>query len=1034
MDRLESRIKEFLQSQDTASIDELERHLQMATPAKRRILVRMLEKLVVAGTLRYLSGGALYALVPCFVAGTAKRPAASSATTGTWDTPNPAKIKRKEELPAFSNRRPNHVGGAALMAPLYPYQQEQYPQQQEHVETISVHEAKPSPAQQGPAPGVHNGKKGPVQQQQYQQLHQQSGIGGGGDTAQSTALPFMEKLADVAPLEEQFDTSYGDDGAAEKVREQQQHLEQQLEEEEEQQQEEQRDDQLMPQEEDAEAGAGVGSGPAEPAPAACDEHTLRYLLLLKYKGRAADSAGAAQLALAELETLMLKNHVSALMEFSQCRLLDCSFRIVNHSGPSHKPSFVFQATVGGHSFAEAEGSSKKSAKTAAATVALHTLLKAAQSMQGMVRVPACVRPPCVCASTLCQPCVCVCVSTLCLCVSTLCVRQLCVHPVCVCVCIYIHPVCVYTVSALCLCINPVNCVCPQQSPAPASTSSGGGAAAAATAGGGSAAAVTGGESCSPSAPLAKNPVSAVMEYAQSLGLACSLVVVGQEGPPHAPRFTVRVEVGTEVFPAFTGGSKKQARFGAAEAAIRVLAGRPLTQQPPFSDTCNPWPVSVRGNTTPGAGRHYNRWWVTLHPVAFSVPDRTFHDEVAEMSTATLDAIAEESRSQLVGRKVMAAIVMTRGPAEVESDGPAPGSMDSALVVSLGVGNRCVKGEELSLKGETVNDSHAEIIARRGFIRFLYSQLMLHDPSDPDQSIFCEFDGKLAVRNDVQFHLYISTAPCGDGAIFDKTASEPADGGGSSGGPHRPLFDNARQGKLRTKIENGEGTIPVESSDVVPTWDGIQRGERLRTMSCSDKILRWNVLGLQGALLAHFLHPVYLSSITLGFLYSHGHLSRAVCCRLDKRGPGEAEEDSLWGQQLPPAYRLNHPTLGRVSRYDSGRQTGKTKETSLTWNAEGQPEEVLDGTHGKINNATGSQAVSRISKARLFQLFHAACHHLGQPELVSLDTYAQAKRASLHYQEAKGLLLRRLETLGYGRWICKPQEEKNFRIETEGVHP
>ncbi|CAN0361138.1 unnamed protein product, partial [Lampetra planeri] len=799
-------------------------------------------------------------------------------------------------------------------------------------------------------------------------------------------------------------------------------------------QEEQRDDQLMPQEEeDAEAGAGVGSGPAEPAPAACDEHTLRYLLLLKYKGRAADSAGAAQLALAELETLMLKNHVSALMEFSQCRLLDCSFRIVNHSGPSHKPSFVFQATVGGHSFAEAEGSSKKSAKTAAATVALHTLLKAAQSMQGM----------------------------------------------------------------------------PQQSPAPASTSSGGGAAAAATAGGGSAAAVTGGESCSPSAPLAKNPVSAVMEYAQSLGLACSLVVVGQEGPPHAPRFTVRVEVGTEVFPAFTGGSKKQARFGAAEAAIRVLAGRPLTQQPPFSDTCNPWPVSVRGNTTPVSVRRELSWGAitatrpcllhhrsgssiagafhgaaasffllgngrppprrfapplcrqsrrpsadsaALHMAtvsgyhldpprfahvprqAFSVPDRTFHDEVAEMSTATLDAIAEESRSQLVGRKVMAAIVMTRGPAEVESDGPAPGSMDSALVVSLGVGNRCVKGEELSLKGETVNDSHAEIIARRGFIRFLYSQLMLHDPSDPDQSIFCEFDGKLAVRNDVQFHLYISTAPCGDGAIFDKTASEPADGGGSSGGPHRPLFDNARQGKLRTKIENGEGTIPVESSDVVPTWDGIQRGERLRTMSCSDKILRWNVLGLQGALLAHFLHPVYLSSITLGFLYSHGHLSRAVCCRLDKRGPGEAEEDSLWGQQLPPAYRLNHPTLGRVSRYDSGRQTGKTKETSLTWNAEGQPEEVLDGTHGKINNATGSQAVSRISKARLFQLFHAACHHLGQPELVSLDTYAQAKRASLHYQEAKGLLLRRLETLGYGRWICKPQEEKNFRIETEGVHP
>ncbi|XP_061632708.1 double-stranded RNA-specific adenosine deaminase [Phyllopteryx taeniolatus] len=476
--------------------------------------------------------------------------------------------------------------------------------------------------------------------------------------------------------------------------------------------------------------------------------------------------------------------------------------------------------------------------------------------------------------------------------------------------------------------------------------------------------------------LNNNAVSGLLEYARARGFAAEIRLVGQSGSAHEPKFTYQAKLGGRWFPPVCASNKKQGKQEAADAALRVLIGE-----------------AERAARTG-----------ELIPAELPVSGSTLHDQIAMLSHQRFNALTTRIQHSLLGRKILATIVMRRGEG-------------LGTVVSLGTGNRCVKGEELSLKGDTVNDGHAEIISRRGFVRFLYSELLKH--FEGTDSIFeVVEDNKLRIKTDITFHLYISTAPCGDGALFDKSCSET----GEEVGCHQPLFENAKQGKLRTKVENGEGTIPVESSAIVPTWDGIQHGERLRTMSCSDKILRWNVLGLQGALLTHFLHPIYLKSITLGYLYSHGHLTRAVCCRL-------ARDGEAFSQSLPPPFQLNHPEVGRVSVYDSTRHTGKTKESSVNWSLPDHTSvEVLDGTKGKLDG--NKLAVSRVSKSNLFCLFRTLCQRCGRTDLLSMHSYAQAKLAASSFQLAKHRFFQALGDHGYGAWIGKPMEEKSFEAGEE----
>jgi len=148
--------------------------------------------------------------------------------------------------------------------------------------------------------------------------------------------------------------------------------------------------------------------------------------------------------------------------------------------------------------------------------------------------------------------------------------------------------------------------------------------------------------------------------------------------------------------------------------------------------------------------------------------------------------------------VLAGIVMTKGP-----------TADDAELICLTTGSKCISGTYLSMEGEALNDCHAEVLARRCLVTFLYDKLMAHE-SNPSESIFEAGDGlitenafeihsRLKLKPNFLFHLYISTAPCGDARIFTLTDSVVS--------PLQDLHPNRQgRGALRTKIESGEGII------------------------------------------------------------------------------------------------------------------------------------------------------------------------------------------------------------------------------------
>ncbi|XP_023303995.2 double-stranded RNA-specific editase Adar-like [Lucilia cuprina] len=359
------------------------------------------------------------------------------------------------------------------------------------------------------------------------------------------------------------------------------------------------------------------------------------------------------------------------------------------------------------------------------------------------------------------------------------------------------------------------------------------------------------------------------------------------------------------------------------------------------------------------------------------------------------------RQEIREYKVLAGVVMTFNM-----------NFEKAKVVSVATGTKCINGGNICCNGSVLNDSHAEVVAKRGLMKYLYNQLRWHcDPELQQNSIFQRNPNSLQIpyslKSNVHFHLYINTAPCGDARVFSFNDQFNTDNNKTFSS-----FNNGQYGQLRTKVEGDMGTTPIGTRYYPQTWDGVLLGEPLLTMSCSDKIARWNVVGVQGALLSHLIEPIYFHSIVLGSMFNAKHLNRAFCGRI---------QHTLG--YLPQPYRLNRPLLGQTST-PLPRNTYRVPSIGINWNFGDNDTEIISLPTGRrIYNET-----SLLTKQAFFYNYNYLLKNL--PNIGGAymsNNYAEAKENARYFQIVKNEMFAAFYRADLGSWIKKPIEQNEFTM-------